>query len=58
MPCGIFWHEVLGDDPVPSYAYGPCHEATVLTPSDEEDLDRKSEVEFGPVTLIDFHERV
>lgn len=59
MSCGIFWHEVIDDDGflVPSYAYGPCQEATVLTPSDEEDLYRESEVGFGPLALIDFHEQ-
>lgn len=57
MACGAFWHEVTDERgfPVPSYVYGPCQEASVLTSATEE--EPYSEVEFGPVTRIDFHEQ-
>lgn len=60
MACGIFWSEDgVGVDgyPVVSYAYGPCQESTVLSLGEETDPYKESEVAFGPVTLIDFHER-
>lgn len=60
MACGIFWSEDgVGADgyPMVSYTYGPCQESTVLSLGEETDPYKESEVEFGPVTLIDFHER-
>lgn len=59
MACGVYWNEFVRPEsyPAPSYEYGPCQESTVLSRDDSDPLDRLSEVEFGPVTLIDFHER-
>ncbi|WP_017582189.1 serine/threonine-protein kinase [Nocardiopsis valliformis] len=60
MACGLFWNNRRGADPLNiehAYAYGPCQEATVLSVDDSEELYKDSEVEFGPVTLIDFHEQ-
>lgn len=60
MACGIFWSEDgTGADGYPevSYTYGPCQESTVLSLGVDGDPYKESEVEFGPATLIDFHER-
>ncbi|WP_017602514.1 hypothetical protein [Nocardiopsis alkaliphila] len=59
MVCGLFWDEAIGSDgfAMPTYTYSPCQEATVLSLGEEMALYKESEVDFGPVTLIDFHER-
>ncbi|MFE1166723.1 protein kinase [Nocardiopsis sp. NPDC058789] len=59
MTCGIYWNEYVRPEsyPAPSYEYGPCQESAVLSRDDSDPLNRLSEVDFGPVTLIDFHER-
>ncbi len=51
MACGGF-HTT---EPSASY-YGPCQESTVLAAGDALDVHNPAEVDFGPVTLIDFHE--
>ncbi|WP_026125120.1 serine/threonine protein kinase [Nocardiopsis alba] len=59
VACGLFWESVIDDDgfSIPSYAYGPCQESEVLSREDLSEFYTVSEVEFGPVTLIDFHQR-
>ncbi|MFJ6019817.1 serine/threonine protein kinase [Nocardiopsis alba] len=61
VACGVFLEGVPDDDPfaLPTiYSYGPCQEATVLSQEHPAEFYKVSEVEFGPVTLIDFHQRV
>ncbi|MGW5880109.1 protein kinase domain-containing protein [Nocardiopsis terrae] len=63
MACGVFWREEQGvrpdGSPPESYYFGPCQESTVLSEdrSSAEDGYFRAEVEFGPVALIDFHQR-
>ncbi|MFE1100547.1 serine/threonine protein kinase [Nocardiopsis alba] len=59
VACGLFWESVIDDDgfAIPSYAYGPCQESEVLSREELSEFYTVSDVEFGPVTLIDFHQR-
>ncbi|MEU3018122.1 serine/threonine protein kinase [Nocardiopsis sp. NPDC007018] len=59
VACGLYWNEFVmeGGHPAPSYGYGPCQEASVVSRDDSDPLRVVSEVDFGAVTLIDFHER-
>ena len=59
MACGVFWNEEIVDGGLAeaTYTYSPCQESTVLSLGEEMSLHKESEVEFGSVTLIDFHER-
>ena len=59
MACGVFWNDVTGagDLGQATYTYSPCQEATVLTLGEEMEIYKESEVDFGSVTLIDFHQQ-